>query len=227
MQESNALELVHNGVASFPSNNIGMPSPVNYGYADSDKYFLWSDAETKLLLQAITKYKQEKANQGLNWHSVKSKWFDIRHVFLELYPDASDAHLDEYPNAVDVEVKFSKERVKRKAHKLRLMYKAAVEKGSKRGGGKLFPMLFDSMEHLWRDEVTLTNVVSMSEVSSEADEDVLLAKLEEDGEDNSYPSISDINMANNSILSSSSSVKKISGERLYLLSTYDDHLNYL
>lgn len=202
------LDSVRNAV-SISKSDIRLPSPVSCANMETDKYFIWSDAETKLLLSAITKYKKDKANEGLNWQSVKSKWFDIRHVFLELYPDASSAHLDEFPNAVDAETKFNKDRVKRKAHKMRLMYKSFVEKGTKRGSGKLFPLLFDKLDHLWRDEITHSNI-TISEVSSEADEDSIITKLDDEiDEAYHHPSgILDFNPPNTFLNSSSSTMRR-------------------
>ena len=69
--------------------------------------FTWSDEELELLLNVILHYKADKEGRGLNWQSVKTKYDDLRNLFLERYP--RDGISTDFPH--DAERDFRKERV--------------------------------------------------------------------------------------------------------------------
>ena len=69
--------------------------------------FTWSDEELELLLSVILHYKADKEGRGFDWQSVKTKYDDLRNLFLERYP--KDGTSAVFPH--DAERDFTKERV--------------------------------------------------------------------------------------------------------------------
>ena len=49
---------------------------------ESNNTFIWTDEKRQLLLEVILHYKSDKAGQGFDWESVKSKYCDIRDFLL-------------------------------------------------------------------------------------------------------------------------------------------------
>jgi len=49
----------------------------------ADKKFTWSDEEINLLLHIVVDYKAGKAEEGVDWLTVRSKYEDATKMFLE------------------------------------------------------------------------------------------------------------------------------------------------
>ena len=48
--------------------------------------FTWTDEEIELLLDVMMHYKSDKEGRGCDWQSVKTKYDDLRDIFIERYP---------------------------------------------------------------------------------------------------------------------------------------------
>ena len=93
--------------------------------------FAWRDDEPQLLLEAILHFKWDKAGQGYDWESVKTKDRDIRDIFIERYPKDDDS---EQFSHKDLSKSFTKERLIANVKALRTKFNVALDSGRKSGG---------------------------------------------------------------------------------------------
>ena len=112
---------------------------------DSNKSFTWSEEEIQLLLEVILHYKSDKAGQGIDWESVKSKDCDIRNSFLKRYPKNGD---DQHIYHEDLSI-FTKERLISKVKALRTKFKVALDLGRKSGGGRMVSQFYELCVNIW------------------------------------------------------------------------------
>ena len=82
--------------------------------------FNWNGEEVELLLEVVLHLKSDKTGQSLDWESIKTKYVDIRDIFVERYPKNST---DESYLHQDVVKHFSKERIIAKVNAPRNKYK--------------------------------------------------------------------------------------------------------
>ena len=75
---------------------------------------VWSDDEIELLLGVVQAFDSEKAFDGVEWESVKSKYEDIRKEFVSLYDQKG---LKEHKTAI-----FTRERIASKIKDVRKKY---------------------------------------------------------------------------------------------------------
>ena len=107
--------------------------------------FTWRDEELELLLSIILHYKADKEGRGFDWQSVKTKYDDLRCLFLERYP--RDGTSTDFPH--DPEKDFTKERINVKIKVLRQKYRAALDSGRRSGGGKIVAQFYDKCSEIW------------------------------------------------------------------------------
>ena len=53
---------------------------------EKSSLFSWSEEEIQLLLEVTLHYKSDKASEGFDWESIKTKYRDIQQIFVERYP---------------------------------------------------------------------------------------------------------------------------------------------
>ena len=107
--------------------------------------FTWSDEELELLLNVILHYKADKEGRGFDWQSVKTKYDDLRNLFLERYP--REGASTDFPH--DAERDFTKERMNLKIKVLRQKYRGALDSGKRSGGGKIVAQFYDKCSEIW------------------------------------------------------------------------------
>ena len=59
------------------------PKKKSKGEENSAKNFTWEDEETELLLEVIKHYNSDKEGEGYDWESIKTKYVEIRDLFVE------------------------------------------------------------------------------------------------------------------------------------------------
>ena len=99
----------------------------------------------QLLLEVILHYKSNKAGQGIDWESVKSKYCDIRNIFLERYPKNGD---DQHIYHEDLSI-FTNERLISKVKALRAKLKVALDLGRESGGGRMVSQFYELCVNIW------------------------------------------------------------------------------
>ena len=123
------------------------PKRKTRGEADKTSIsFNWSDEEVQLLLEVVLHFKSDKAGQGLDWESIKTKYVEIRDIFTERYPKNSTD--ESYPHH-DAVKQFSKERIIAKVKALRNKYKIALDSGRRSGGGKVIAQFYNQCNDIW------------------------------------------------------------------------------
>ena len=123
------------------------PKRKTRGEADKTSIsFNWSDEEVQLLLEVVLHFKSDKAGQGLDWESIKTKYVEIRDIFIERYPKNSTD--ESYPHHESVK-QFSKERIITKVKALRNKYKIALDSGRRSGGGKVVAQFYNLCTDIW------------------------------------------------------------------------------
>ena len=90
---------------------------------DKAASFTWTDEEIELLLDVIRHYKSDKEGRGFDWQSVKTKYDDLRDIFIERYPTEGPATDFPHPDAAN---EFTKERINSKIKIMRQKYMLCV-----------------------------------------------------------------------------------------------------
>jgi hypothetical protein len=114
--------------------------------------FTWTDDEIELLLAVIYEYKTSKESEGFDWESIKTKYDEIRALFLARYPRNQDADDQrEFPlgKGKNPSEELTKERVVAKIKALRLKYRKALDSGRKSGGGRVVAQFYDICSKIW------------------------------------------------------------------------------
>ena len=108
--------------------------------------FTWSDDELQLLLAVILHFKSDNAGQGYDWESVKTKYRDIRDIFIDRYP--KDGNNEQFSHK-DPNISFTKERLIAKVKALRTRFKVALDSGRTSGGGRVVAQFYDLCAKNW------------------------------------------------------------------------------
>ena len=108
--------------------------------------FTWSDDELQLLLEVILHFKSDKAGQGYDWESVKTKYCDIRDIFIERYP--KDGNNEQFSHKDPIK-SFTKERLIAKVKALRTKFKVALDSGRRSGGGRVVAQFYELCAKIW------------------------------------------------------------------------------
>ena len=123
------------------------PKKKSKGEENSAKNFTWEDEETELLLEVIKHYKSDKEGEGYDWESIKTKYVEIKDLFVERYP-TGDNQIETFPKE-DPDKEFSKERVLAKIKSVRQKYRAALDSGRRSGGGRIVAQFYDLCSQIW------------------------------------------------------------------------------
>ncbi len=107
--------------------------------------FTWSDEELELLLDVIVHYKADKEGRGFDWQSVKTKYEDLKALFIERYP--TDGSSTDFPH--DAKNDFTKERINTKIKVIRQKYRVALDSGRRSGGGRIVAQFYDKCSEIW------------------------------------------------------------------------------
>lgn len=111
------------------------------------KNFTWEEEETELLLEVIKHYKSDKEGEGCDWESIKTKYVEIRDLFVKRYPTGENP-IETFPKE-DPDKEFNKERVLAKIKSLRQKYRAALDSGRRSGGGRVVAQFYDLCSQIW------------------------------------------------------------------------------
>lgn len=99
-------------------------------------FIKWEDRDIELLLECTKKYKTEKEYDSVNWESVKSKYEDIRVIFVRNRGEGCTTT-------------FTKDRVTTKLKSIRTNYRKAVDSGRSSGGGRTVAIFWDLCHEIW------------------------------------------------------------------------------
>jgi hypothetical protein len=114
---------------------------------DHEKYFTWTDEEQSMLLHVTASYKTDKATEGVDWESIRTRYEDLKKLYIERYP-TNPENTEEFPNNKDPAGVFTKERITTKLNRIKLGYKKAIDSGRRSGGGRVVALLFDECSEI-------------------------------------------------------------------------------
>lgn len=129
--------------------------------------FSWTDDEIKLLLDSAKDFKAKQEFEGVDWNTVRSRFQDIRDLFVKSYPSEVD---DEYPHAAQLDV-FTKDRVLLKLKSIRLSFKKALDSGRVSGGGRVVACFYDICSEIWGGSPAVEKMASGVDSSGLLNED--------------------------------------------------------
>ena len=112
--------------------------------SEGEGNFIWSDDEVELLLDVVYAFKCNKEADGYDWESIKSKYDNIRALFLERYPTPQNNTVVQREfKRKDPSKEFTKDRLVAKIKALQLKYRSALDSGRRSGGGRVVAQFFD------------------------------------------------------------------------------------
>lgn len=106
---------------------------------------IWTDEEAKLLLDCVLQFKTDMIQNGFEWGAVKTKYEEIRELFLKSYPVESST---EYPKTNVAQV-ITKGQVSGKIKRVKKGYRTAVEKKKRSGAGKVVADNYELCAEIW------------------------------------------------------------------------------
>ena len=86
--------------------------------------------------------------EGICWESVKTKYQKITDIFIERYPNSSEADIAQFLRASSTNL-LTKERTSAKIKRIRSNYKKAVDARRRSGGGRIVLTFYDLCENVW------------------------------------------------------------------------------
>ena len=117
------------------------------------KTFVRSDEEVELLLACALEYKTEKEAQGVDWESVRSKYGDIKQLYVKCVEGTGGE--DSVSLSEDIQerrkraTELTKETVASKLKNVRQKYREAVDSGRRSGHGRVIMLYFDACQKIW------------------------------------------------------------------------------
>lgn len=151
-----------NTSSDYPDNSISTTTK-----KAKEKQFSWTDGEIQLLLETVKDYKTKQEYEGIDWMSVRTRFEDIRNLFVKSYPSTYD---DEYPNSEETGL-FSKDRLLVKLKTIRLNFKKALDSGRASGGGRVVACFYDLCREIWGGSPAVEKMGCGIDTSGVLDED--------------------------------------------------------
>ena len=108
--------------------------------------FVWSDEEVEMLLSCTNDYKSQKAAEGNDWESVRTKYGDIQTMFHQCVLDAQENGNAAFKHKPE---EITKEVITSKLKNIRIKYREAVDNGRRSGHGRVAMLFFELSESIW------------------------------------------------------------------------------
>ena len=107
-----------------------------------------------MLLSCTNDYKSQKAAEGNDWQSVRTKYGDIQTLFHQCVLDAQEngnAAFKHKPEEV----------ITSKLKNIRIKYREAVDNGRRSGHGRVVMLFFEFCESIWGGAFHEMNIVCL------------------------------------------------------------------
>ena len=110
-----------------------------------------------MLLSCTNDYKSQKAAEGNDWESVRTKYGDIQTMFHQCVLDAQENGNAAFKHKPE---EITKEVITSKLKNIRIKYREAVDNGRRSGHGRVVMLLFELCESIWGGEFGALHMLS-------------------------------------------------------------------